>query len=180
LFSDDPKDVFENVKDDVLLVLVYDAEDPDCVANDGWCVFIPSSGTGTIEHIKPGWGYWVLTKKETILTVVGSLMHEGETPPSRSLVEGWNLIGYYGTNDKTKYEGPANGGKQAFCALHSLVNLLNPIPTEWDALITYWNGGFIDLDACKYMDPGAGYWIGMNMADSDYRYATDCSGNTCV
>jgi hypothetical protein len=181
LFSNDPKDIFEDIKNDVLEVLTYDAEDPDCAANDGWCVYIPITEVGTIKHIKPGWGYWVLTKKDTTLIVVGSLMHEGELPPSRSLVKSWNLIGYYGTDGLSIYDGPnlSGDGREAFCALHSLVNLGNPIPIEWDALITYWKGSFIDLNACKYMNPGAGYWIGMNVADSDYRYTTDCSGNTC-
>lgn len=181
LLSGNPDDVFEDIKEEVLLVLTYDIEDPDCVANDGWCIYIPNPGVGTIGEIKPGWGYWVLTnltEEYTILTVAGSLMSEGESFPSRSVVEGWNLVGYYGTEEGgvTGYDGPDGEGKQAFCALHSLVNEYNE--QTWDALITYWYD-FIELSECDYIDPGAGYWVGMNVPDPDYRYSNICTGNLC-
>lgn len=186
LLSSDPEYVFDDVKEDVLLVLTYDAEDPECVANNGWCIFIPDTGVGTITEIKPGWGYWLLTnltqsQEYIILTVVG-FQPEAETWPSRSLVEGWNLIGYYGTEELPGYYGPDGDGKQAFCALHSLLNLDNPNPLKWDALITYWKQFYPwpeGYNSCDYLDPGAGYWIGMIASDPDYRWSSDCSGNIC-
>jgi len=175
LLSSDPKDVFEDIKEEVLLVLTYD---PDECADDGWCIFIPDTGVGTITEIKPGWGYWVLAKEHTYLTVVGTPWSPGETaPPSRSVEEGWNLIGYYGTDEKTYYHGPDGIGKQAFCVLHSL-----SYPTyKWSALYSYWKPiGDIELNECDLMYPGAGYWIGMNQADPNYFQSTVCTGNPCV
>jgi len=169
LLNGDPEVVFNEVKDKVLVVLTYDVD--DC-GPTGWCGYIPKTDGGTIDEIKPGWGYWVLTNEATTLTVAGILMSEGEGPmPSRSLEEGWNLIGYYGTDSKTSYDGPFGDSKIAFCVLHSL-----SYPTyKWSALHSYWNSD-IELDECEKMYPGAGYWIGMNQPDSNYFQSTVCTG----
>ena len=181
LLNDDPGEVFKDIKEDVLLVLTYDREDPACVANGGWCIYIPKTDVGTIEEIKPGWGYWVLTNDSTSLFVTGILIGTGKwSMPSRSLLAGWNLIGYYGTEGLPGYYGPVGGGREAFCALNSLANLNNVIPTKWNTLITYWDGTLTPLpngyNRCEDIDPGAGYWIGMIEPESDYIWSGQCPG----
>jgi len=180
LLNDTPEAVFKDVKDSIESVWTYDPEHETC-END-WCVYVPDE-SGTLENIKPGWGYWVLANKDDMLVIGGSIVKPGpNVPPSRHLVKGWNLIGYYGTYGLPGYYGPKNHkpwghGKYAYCALYSLVNLEGPILTEWTALGTYWEprnpNQWIGLDRCDRMDPGAGYWIWMKVED-EYAIATAC------
>ena len=127
--------------------------------------------------------------EDDTLVVGGSLYQPGPiTPPSRKLVEGWNLIGYYGTDDEPGYyapEGPIGNGNNAYCALYSLRNvndgLLNP--TNWNALVTYWEldnpDQWKELGLCKEMDPGAGYWIAMDSEDT-YNPQTVCGDSNII
>jgi len=125
LLDDNPETVFskiffdgelvENISDYIDSVWTYDPDNGIC-AND-WCVWKPGLG-GTLDDVKPGWGYWVLVtdkpeeecrrrpkcfwykdNEEPLWMVIGgSLFSPAVTPPSRDLQKGWNLIGYYGIN----------------------------------------------------------------------------------
>lgn len=175
----DPEEVFEDTPS-VKAVWTYDGEAKH------WYVYRPGGdGTNDLEEVETGLGYWVLADCEDpgegacdYLLVGGSLYNPGPvTPPNRKLVKGWNLIGYYGTEDEEGYYGPDENGKLAYCALYSIVKT-NLVP-KWSSLLTYWepwnpdqwrNYGII-FDS--YLDPGAGYWIHMK-EDGDYAPSTAC------
>jgi hypothetical protein len=170
LINDDPAKVFENV-DGLESVWTYDGE------TDEWFVWTPDSKPDTLHEIIPGWGYWVKMSNSSELLIGGSLMQPRVTPPSRKLVKGWNLIGYYGTDSQEVYDGPDGDGDYAYCALYSLVNLEGPILTKWSSLWTYWEPDnpyqWKALGRCDRMDPGAGYWIEIEEEDL-YVPATAC------
>jgi len=185
LLNDDPEAVFKDAKDDIASVWTYD--------NGVWSTWIPGVG-GTLENIKPGYGYWVLAKDDECFDIAGSLFSPLEVPPSRGLQSGWNLIGYYGNTmmlDGIKTFDVVDGkclipSKPVYCALNSLVDTQQGFP-RWSSLWNYFNignddAGWEGLDACvdgiwtSYMNPGKGYWIEMDVKDS-YAPATNCIWN---
>lgn len=177
LLSDNPDEIFKDIKDNLDSVWTYDPDHLVCDSTDpnGWCVYTSNGDPDTLKHIIPGWGYWVMMKDGDVLLIGGSLFQPKVTPPTRKMIPGWNLIGYYGTEGETGYYGPVGNGKEAYCALYSLVNTNSGL-TEWSSLVTYWQ---LDLEPWKYlnecnkMDPGAGYWIEMDVTDG-YAPATAC------
>ena len=114
-----------------------------------------------VDTFTPGWGYWVLAHEDDTLVIGGSLMSPGKTPPSRTLVPGWNLIGYYGADGQTEYDGPDGNGKTAFCALASLGQ--DWLDKSFTSLWTYWEpynpNQWIPYGLMDNLDPGAGYWV---------------------
>ncbi|MBN2422149.1 hypothetical protein JXB41_02890 [Candidatus Woesearchaeota archaeon] len=204
LLNDEPEAVFKDTES-VKTVWSYDG-------NGVWHVYRPENPEiSNLEEIVPGEGYWVLAdcaeSEETMenirwecgpdkgcdmLVVGGSLYNPGPVvPPSKNLEEGWNLIGYYGTEGRWWYNGPDamywNKGKDAYCELYSLRNLGGSIlnPTKWSGLVTYWepyNDDFNpftstwkELGYCDEMDPGAGYWVSMD-AGGSFKPETTCEG----
>ncbi|RLG13602.1 MAG: hypothetical protein DRN66_03880 [Candidatus Nanohalarchaeota archaeon] len=167
--------VFEDIAGKVISVWTYDGE------ADEWYVYTPGPGTDTLTEMKPGWGYWVLMNTSAMegnpvqLTIGGSLFSEAATPPSKKVVPGWNLIGYYGTSGELGYNGPVGNGDCAYCTLYSLVDTV--FGTErWSSLVTYWGP---DSPSWKYlglydeMDAGAGYWMEIDVEDT-YSFSTSC------
>ncbi len=189
LLNDDPAEVFEDVES-LQTVWSYDGE------TGKWSVYREGENhTNNLEHIEPGLGYWVLADcpgegprddRCERLVVGGSLYSPGPvTPSSRTLVEGWNLIGYYGTEGRHRYGGPdpmmpyMRESKEAYCALYSLRNLDGGLlkPTNWNALVGYWEPDnprqWEEYGLCGELDPGAGYWIAMDAEDT-YNRETVC------
>ena len=156
----------------------------------------------------PGWGYWVAAnegtaKKPVWLVIGGSLMEATKTPPSRQLVPGWNLIGYYGTSwelydwgdmnfkcgDAFDYPDKYVYGDKVYCSLNSLIDTQEGYP-RWSSLWSYINCGnhntaWLGLNACADESPqaaldrmyaGRGYWVEMDVTDS-YSPATTCIWN---
>ena len=162
-------EVFKDIENSVEGVWAYDA------ATDQWFVYKPGGGPNTLHEMKPGWGYWVLMKEPALLKIGGTLFGPSTTPPQRQLVPGWNLIGYYGTDGLLNYTGPAGAGRTSYCALMSLIDTSSSLP-RWSALVSYWQLSsplwqYLDLNS--KMDPGAGYWINMNLANM-YTFSTVC------
>ncbi|MEM2963762.1 MAG: discoidin domain-containing protein, partial [Candidatus Anstonellales archaeon] len=176
LLNDDPEAVFKNTPG-VESVWAYDSE------NEQWLVWTPGEAPDTLTSIEPGWGYWVLEKdgcEELVLG--GSLFDTLAVPPTRNIVKGWNLIGYYGTTPK----------EEAYCALNSLIDTQEGYP-RWSSLWTYSNKncrlcdgkgcggiwgwyGWSGLDVCDKMTPGRGYWIEIDVPDK-YAPASVCIWN---
>jgi hypothetical protein len=160
LISNDISEVFNQTGDKVEIVWSYD--------NGTWHVYSPN-GPSDLETIEPGLGYWVKAKEDTKLVVGGSLLGPAPgVPPSVSLEKGWNLIGHYGTTDKSVY-----------CSLFSLIDTNVGFP-RWSALNGYDNVNkhFTSLNAMNPSDmtePGKGYWIEMDVKDL-YSPATTCWG----
>jgi hypothetical protein len=178
LLNDDPEEIFAGIADDLDSVWTFDPEHLVCDETDdeGWCLYTPNEDPDTLNHIVPGWGYWVMMKNESKLLLGGSLFQPRVTPPMREMIPGWNLIGYYGTEGLGGYYGPYGAGKDAYCALYSLVDTSSGL-TEWSSLITYWEPDnpyqWVYLDECNIMTPGAGYWIEMDVEEG-YAPATAC------
>lgn len=139
----------------------------------GWHVYAPE-GPSDLEVIEPGYGYWVLADCEAPgqndlcghLEVGGSLLSPGPgTPPSRPLQTGWNLVGHYGTQEKS-----------AYCSLFSLVDTQEGFP-RWSALYGYnpISDQFRALDSSDSTNAGRGYWLEMDVTDM-YSPATACWG----
>jgi hypothetical protein len=171
LMNDDPEVVFEGMEC-VDTIWSYDAA-------DGWSVFTPGDAPDNLR-IMPGYGYWVLAKEDCTLTIGGSLLSPGRTPPSRNLVPGWNLIGYYGLDGQEGYYGPDGNGRDAYSALYSLTSGEYGFP-KWNSLYGYWETDkpqFEGYSSIDNLDPGAGYWISMKDNQQEYIYSpsTTCDG----
>ncbi|NOQ37776.1 hypothetical protein GQ472_02700, partial [archaeon] len=178
LLDDDVETVFEDIEDKVESVWTYDAE------SDQWFVYRPeANGTNNLEEITPGWGYWVMAYNDSELVIGGDLYNPAITPPSRELVDGYNLIGLYGVQEELMdYRGPLGNGERAYCALHSLNNgppdvWKMSLPIKWENLVGYWEPDNVNewdyYGVCDRTDIGAGYWVFM---DEDDRYS---KSSTC-
>ncbi len=191
LDNDEPTEVFAGLEEEVESVWTYDGQ------TGQWYVFRPGMPeTSNLESITPGWGYWVWANEDATLLIGGALFGENILPPSRELVEGWNLVGYYGV-DWQDYGGDLRGGQDpalcegddpffgsdTYCALNTLVNTNSGIP-NWRSLLGYRNCGnhtpfWYGLGLCTEPDEpepseaaqmyaGKGYWISL---DEDQIYA---------
>ncbi|MCR4335525.1 MAG: DUF4215 domain-containing protein [archaeon] len=162
--------VFSEIAENIDSVWSYDSFD------DLWQVYRPSSPeTSNLHTVKAGEGYMVASLEDEWLLVWGNLFSPINTPPSKEIKEGWNLIGYYGTDGQTQYNGPLGQGKSAECTLFSLGASFNS--KAWSSLLTYWEPNnpnqehyFGQDDA---LDPGAGYWL-LTSEDGIYSYNTVC------
>jgi hypothetical protein len=215
----------ENIEDYIDSVWTYDPELSMC--GKDWCVWSPDDDTPDNLKIKPGWGYWVMVSdkpeeecggrpkcfwykhnEEPLWMVIGgSLFSPATTPPSRELLKGWNLIGYYGTNweeyDRGDFDfmcGDQYGhwwepdkwlyGDKVYCALNSLIDTQEGYP-RWSSLWSYINCGnhntnWLGLNACIDPSPfitqdrmyaGRGYWLELDVPDI-YAPATTCIWNS--
>ncbi|MFH1503605.1 MAG: MopE-related protein [Candidatus Diapherotrites archaeon] len=159
-----PEAVFSEIQEDIGVVWSYDAE------MNKWYVYRPDSPlTNDLEEIKTGLGYWIMALDDATLNVGGSLLSPGPiVPPSRKIVNGWNLIGYYGTDPNSQ---------DAYCALFSLVDTSIGFP-RWSSLWGYESSyppGFVQLDFFgePYTKTGKGYWLEIDVED-EYAPATGC------
>ena len=159
LLSNNIDEVFSDISDKIETVWSYD--------EDGWHVYHPgNSNISDLETIEPGYGYWVSANEETDLLIGGSLLSPGpSSPPARPIQPGWNLIGHYGTVEKSSY-----------CSLFSLVDTQEGHP-RWSALFGYnaVTDHFEWLDAGDNTEPGKGYWLEMDVEDT-YGPSTICWG----
>lgn len=199
LLNDDPDAVFGQLEN-VDSVWAYDPTDPDADPS-GWLVWSPD-GPSNLDAIRPGYGYWVLMREDEDLLLGGSLFQPGKVPPSRTLLPGWNLIGYYGTqwqeyDDEYDYtaicedEYPGDTyGSNSYCALNSLVDTQEGYP-RWSSVWTYINCGghnayWSGVNTCgdqyyfegdNVMYAGRGYWVELDVEDI-YAPATSCVWNS--
>ena len=188
LFNDSMDKAFENAIG-VKSVWTYDPTHIACSTD--WCVYTPDGNPGNdnLKKMVPGDGYWVLAYNSTTLLIGGSLFSSVMSPPSKGIVAGWNLIGYYGNLDGVPtgnpifvYDGPDGDGASAVCELGTLVDTTIGYP-KWASLWTYWepyntDGDpsttlWIPLGFFDNMDPGAGYWMEIDVAES-YSPSTTC------
>ncbi len=156
-----PEAVFNGIKEDVDSVWSYDTEIQQ------WQVYRPNGNplTNNLEKIESGLGYWVMALEETDLIIGGSLFSPGPiSPPSRRVIRGWNLIGYYGT------EGP----QEAICSLSSLVDTQIGYP-RWSSLWSYEPNSqqFLPISYEGLMDTDEGYWLEIDVEDY-YAPSSNC------
>ncbi|MBR9702301.1 hypothetical protein GOV13_05270 [Candidatus Pacearchaeota archaeon] len=61
-----------------------------------------SSWTGDLNYVIPGYAYWIkMSALDTLYGFGDKTPNQGQTPPSTTVVDGWNLIGHYGLNTVT-------------------------------------------------------------------------------
>ncbi len=142
--------VLEAVSSNIRIVWAYDS------ATRKWLKWAPGmqAGNGVISSMEAGRGYWLYASADCVLTVTGSA-----PTPSVTLNQGWNLVGYTGTNGVTDAD-----------------TLLSGIDGKWD-LFWAWDEGW----ALKYsplfpVPPyspdfqsvvrGAAYWVRMKQGGS--------------
>jgi len=171
LLNDSMHKVFDPQADKIMSIWTYDA------ALNKWFVFTPDGiDNDDMDRMMPGWGYWVLARNDTELLIGGSLFSPAKTPPSKQIVPGWNLIGYWGTEGLSGYSGPNGNGLTSFCELNSLISTVWEIPDN--SLWSYWEpfnpNQWIPYDKYKHMDPGAGYWMFTNQ-NGEFVIPTVCS-----
>ncbi len=152
MLNDSIDDVFADVADTVDSVWTFDGTD--------WFVYTPGPAVDTLTEMQPGWGYWVYSSNDSVLLIGGSLFSPATTPVTKDITYGWNLIGYWGTEGETEYDGPDGVGKPAYCELYSLGGDL--FDKQFASLWTWWqpyNPSVVELSNVDNMDPGAGYWL---------------------
>jgi hypothetical protein len=179
--------VFEDVPGCAKAVWTYDA------VNKQWHVYTPDGNAGNddLTTMAPGDGYWVLANKTCTLTIGGSLMRPGPSnQANKTIVPGWNLIGYYGNQNTfgdglLEYNGPnlwiLAAGKNAQCSLYSLGEDI--LDKEFTGLYTYWEpdnpNQWKPLSTMNIMNPGAGYWLAVPQGGL-YTPSTACGGGPMV
>jgi hypothetical protein len=155
----------------VMSVWTYDA------VTGLWHIYTPDGNDANddLDTMVPGDGYWVLADDDCVLKIGGSLMQPAKLPPSKDIVTGWNLIGYYGTDGQLGYYGPAGNGKLAKCALNTLGSSM--WDKGWTSLWGYWEpynpNQWAAYNKFDRLDPGAGYWM-LAPADGIYAPSTTC------
>ncbi len=181
LLNSSPEAVFEDIQEDVISVWTYHGKKWFVKTFDG------NDLNDNLDSINPGWGYWVLMNDVAVLTIGGSLFSPVVMPPSKDMVNGWNLIGYYGNEDEERngiltYHGPHldGNGRKSVCALGSLVDTQTGYP-KWSSLVTYWEpdnpSQWKFLDFKNFMNPGAGYWVEVDLdpeEEEPYSPSTVC------
>ena len=176
MLDDSIDDVFEDVADTVDSVWTYNPEAPE---GEEWSVYTPGDAPDTLHEMTPGWGYWVYSSEDSTLLIGGSLFSPAKTPPTKNIVAGWNLIGFWGTAGAEGYYGPdlySPPGEVADCELYSLGD--DFWDNKFSSLWTYWEPDnpyqWIALGKDSYMNPGAGYWMHTNQ-EGEYVVPTACS-----
>ena len=167
LVNNSPSSVFGSLSD-VLSVWTYNS------LNESWHSWSPGSPSN-IDEVLPGRGYWVLMDEPSNLTFGGSLFNPVITPASKEIVYGWNLVGYYGTEGLSSYEGPLGQGKNASCVFSSIK--VSDIIIPFSNLNSYWEpynpNAWVYLNESSNLDPGAGYWLFANV-DGVYAPVSNC------
>ena len=152
-------------------VWTYDA------ASDTWYVAHPNNpeAPGNLTNMTAGYGYWVSAVDDAVISGYGNLFSEQQTPPQRTLVAGWNLIGYY-----------QKAGIYSFGVNYALSTLADdycdPKTKYWTSLVGYNNEGknFVNVNWNDEMNPGAGYWIFMKSSSiGTYMYGPGESEESC-
>ncbi len=152
-------------------VWTYDA------ASDTWYVAHPNNpeAPGNLTNMTAGYGYWVSAVDDAVISGYGNLFSEQQTPPQRTLVAGWNLIGYY-----------QKAGIYSFGVNYALSTLADdycdPKTKYWTSLVGYNNEGknFVNINWNDEMNPGDGYWIFMKSSSiGTYMYGPGESEESC-
>ena len=152
--------VLNDVMGNLSGVWTYDPLNPNAV--DGWLSYAPGVPSN-LDTMTAGYGYWIYMENPDTLTVSGTLMAPGQTPPMRTLVPGWNLIGHYGVYPKL-----------GECALSSMINTYTGMPRWVDPLWGFEDGAFFAVYTWwyeeGYMNPGYGYWIALGSDQPEVMY----------
>ena len=110
----------------------------------------PAAGTGDLDVMKDGYGYWVFMESNDYLTVTGRENPEPPAaPPTYSVAEGWNLIGFKSLVDMIDYDAETDSGY--------LSNIKGTYPVLWtfDPVTKE----YTDIKGMGIMKVGHGFWL---------------------
>ena len=142
--------VTANITSDLYGVYYYDAY------TKGWTAYFPS-WSSTLTKMTAGKGYWVKMTAADTLPVSGSFLPSGGvTPPSYSVYDGWNLIGFHSLNETVNastYLGSCN----------------------WQSMFK-WNNqtdSYNTVRPSTILAKGEGYWMAATADCTIYPYGAD-------
>ena len=155
-------------------VWYYDA------ATTAWQIFEPGAPSD-LGDMTTGKGYWVYMDPIVFSTspplgpglpdtpipikfsYSGKFLEPGEVPPTYSLEEGWNLVGFHGewSKDAQQYLAGVSYPARLWAYLLQYNNYIK-FTGEGDSDIQL--GGFASLDENSTMEPGLGYWLFLGSA----------------
>lgn len=154
--DNNPKVVFNSIKNDLTIVWGYDAK------TGQWKKYIPDASIGnSLISIEPDKGYWVRVKRDIALNLKGK-------PPvilKVQLYRGWNLVGYP-SMEKRKIEDIISPIKNKI----EIIYHYDTWTDKWkrytpDSILQSKSipSGFVGVnsigDDLKYMVSGEGYWV---------------------
>ncbi len=120
-------------------VWAYDAAS---APTDGWSSFVKDGPTPSLTTMVDGKGYWVIMSTGATLAGTGKeLPLPPETPPTYTVVEGWNLIGFKSLTPRTAGD------------------YLAAIAGDYTVIYRFTGGVFSAVQASDNMILGEGYWI---------------------
>ena len=94
------------------------------------------NGDGNLDLVSPGNAYWINMSSSHILKGYGDKLIAAQSPPSKTIVAGWNLIGHYGLLNV------------------NLIDALRSISGHYNSILDE-NGAPIGAN----FNPGEGYWL---------------------
>jgi len=131
--------IFSDVNAEGHSIWTYDVE------KGGWIDLIQD------DAIKPLHGYWVYSTQEHWIPLIYNtdpLM----VPPSRTLVEGWNLVGLSGVHDAT--------ARDAFLSVRKVwTNIIGWSEEKQSYEATILNGGDEGSNEMSSLSTGNAYWV---------------------
>lgn len=165
--------VLSNVINDIENVWTYNS-----IAGN-WSMYAPNSpNSSDLSTMTAGYGYWINYNGSVSKAINGSgnLIIEGaSTPPQRTLISGWNLIGYYQRENTTSIA--------LKCALFTLTPNINDETAKWWSMVFGYDNQNKQLTQVGYtgnMSPGQGYWAFMTSKLSTYLYGPGLSAGECA
>ena len=132
-------EVLAGIMDDVKSVWYYNPTVTD--PSKRWQSYVPGPTTPTLTKIEDGKAYWIDMKEQASLTVAGvAIVLPGQVPPTYSVREGWNMVGFKSRSTNTTVEDYLQG-------------------TKWVRVLEFENGNWRSLQKSAIMTPGLGYWV---------------------
>jgi len=117
--------------------------------NKRWQSYVPGGPTPTLTRMEDGKAYWIDMKEDADFTFAGvAITMPGQVPPSYSVREGWNMIGFKSQNGMAVED---------YLAGTSAVRVLE-----------FHNGEWKSLGKTAMMTPGLGYWVAFSEPGTIY------------
>ena len=123
-------------------------------ASRNWQVFTPGKPS-TLTTMVDGNAYWIYMRSPDTLYINGSIIPPAQTPPSYSLVQGWNLVGFK---------------PQPILANETVGTYLTSITGKYDTsnvwILDNVSGNWIRATDSTWIRPGEAMWILMTTPEA--------------
>ncbi len=138
----------------------------DATQQNPWLVYYPNQpALNSLTTLSPGYGYWVKWSSDTPLMLTQEIapLSQGPTaPPSRTLVNGWNLVGAYHFSDTRA---------TPFSSIFQTLSHNNQV--LWKSILGYNNTTkvFQRFGGADSETAGNGYWLFIQNKNGDSVFA---------